>query len=219
MISTILCWRIFCWEDSVRDPQTLIPLESWDCPLSAYILILGVTMSRFELKLIQTMSLCVVVVIFNIYWKLPDKEIQNATQWCGWVHLGTIFLRTFTWKSLVWYYSYAESYTSKKLKLVTVRLTSIYLEILKIENFLSEPTEILYSWLHPKSIYPRIFNSYLGSMRSVPKKFRSGALSTATQPWWLAAPPNRLHNERGSYGSMDPKCLIAPNTPIEAIKA
>jgi hypothetical protein len=28
----------------------------------------------------------------------------------------------------------------------TVRLTSIYLEILKIENFLSEPTEILKGW-------------------------------------------------------------------------
>ncbi len=28
-----------------------------------------------------------------------------------------------------------------------VRLTSIYLRILKIENFLSEPTEILKGWL------------------------------------------------------------------------
>ncbi len=56
-------------------------------------------------------------------------------------------------------------------------------------------------------------------MRSVPKNFRSAALSTATQPWLSAAPPIRRHNEQGSYGSMDPKHLIAPNTPIEAINS
>jgi hypothetical protein len=63
-----------------------------------------------------------------------------------------------------------------------------------------------------------MFNSYVGSMRIVPKNFHSVALSTATQPWWLAAPPIWRHNKQGSYGSMDPKCLIAPNKPIEAIK-
>ncbi len=54
-------------------------------------------------------------------------------------------------------------------------------------------------------------------MRSVPKNFCSAALSTTTQPWWLAAPPIWHHNEWGSYGFMDPKRLIAPNIPIEVI--
>ena len=42
------------------------------------------------------------------------------------------------------------------------------------------------------------FSSYVGSMRHIPKNFRSVALSTVTQPWWLAALPTRRHNSRGS---------------------
>ncbi len=55
-------------------------------------------------------------------------------------------------------------------------------------------------------------------MRSVPKNFHSAALSTTTQPWWSGAPSIQRHNKQGSYDSMDPKRLITPNTPIEAIK-
>jgi hypothetical protein len=40
-----------------------------------------------------------------------------------------------------------------------------------------------YSWLYEKRIHHRKFNSYVGSMRSGAKNFRSAALSTATQPW------------------------------------
>ena len=42
------------------------------------------------------------------------------------------------------------------------------------------------------------FSSYVGSMRHIPKKIRSAALSTATQPWLSTALPTRRHNSRGS---------------------
>ena len=43
------------------------------------------------------------------------------------------------------------------------------------------PTPI--QWASPKTRIPYNFSSYVGSMRHIPKNFRSAALSTATQPW------------------------------------
>ena len=45
------------------------------------------------------------------------------------------------------------------------------------------------SGLHEKKGYRMIVYSYVGSMRHIPKKFLSAALSTAPQQWWLVALP------------------------------
>ena len=42
---------------------------------------------------------------------------------------------------------------------------------------------ICVQWASPKTRIPYDFSSYVGSMRHIPKNFRSAALSTATQPW------------------------------------
>ncbi len=39
--STILRQLIFCYEDSVRDPKTLVALESWKYQLSSCVISLG----------------------------------------------------------------------------------------------------------------------------------------------------------------------------------
>jgi hypothetical protein len=73
-------------------------------------------------------------------------------------------------------------------------------------------------WASPKTRMPYDFSSYVGSMRHIPKNFRSAALSTATQPWWSAALPTRRNNSRRSWVLVLLKRLIAPNTSITAIK-
>ncbi len=72
----ILLRRLSPWPPN---PNTIGKLRLSSFCICIYIG--GLLWADFELKLIQTMSLCVVVVIFNIlkrtYWKLPDKEILD----------------------------------------------------------------------------------------------------------------------------------------------
>ncbi len=76
---------------------------------------------------------------------------------------------------------------------------------------------ILQLGLHKRILWYN-FSSCVGSMRLIPKNFRSAALSTATQPWWSAALPTRHHNSRRSWVLVLLKRLITPNTSITVIK-
>jgi hypothetical protein len=54
---------------------------------------------------------------------------------------------------------------------------------------ISRAGPITVQWASRKKRISYDFNSYVGSMRHIPKTFRSASLSTATQPWWSADRP------------------------------
>ncbi len=63
-----LSWEcIFNNDDTVPDPQTHTPMKRWDCPLSAYIIIFGGTMSGFLIKMCQSyVIVCCGCIIFTV---------------------------------------------------------------------------------------------------------------------------------------------------------
>ena len=68
-----------------------------------------------------------------------------------------------------------------------------------------------YSGLYEKGIYHTNSSSYVGSMRHIPQKIRSAALSTATQPWWSTALPTRRHNSwRSCYSGKNCSRAVLP---------
>ena len=62
------------WEDSVRDPPTLIPLESWDCQLSACVISFGGQYDSFVNYLRTQMRLCFQCVFFHYNEYSPIKR-------------------------------------------------------------------------------------------------------------------------------------------------
>ncbi len=77
--------------------------------------------------------------------------------------------------------------------------------------------QLWYSCLYPKHIYSRICNSYVGSMRSVPKNFRM-RLPPPRHNHMVIGGPSYLTSQQARILWSYPKRLIAPNTPIEVIK-